>query len=211
MLRAASLMRCAITRRMPMTGISCTAPASAAGAEAEAGAGVVAGAADPDEAGAALLPSARTDCRSSGVMRPPVPLPAIAARSTPASWARRRVAGEARTDAEGTGDAGAAGAAAPPAGTADLAVPVSVVSKVASSDPTAMTSPGLPLMVSTRPLTGAGISTTALSVDISTSGWSSLTTSPGFTCQATISAETVPSPRSGSLKTWRLIDSPSRL
>ena len=48
--------------------------------------------------------------------------------------------------------------------------PFAPVSKVASSAPTAMTSPGLPLMLSTRPLTGEGTSTTALSVDISTSG-----------------------------------------
>ncbi len=88
-----------------------------------------------------------------------------------------------------------------PAGAAGFAEPVSAVSKVASSAPTAMMSPGLPVMLRTRPLTGEGISTTALSVDISTRGWSSLSRSPALTCQAMISADTVPSPRSGSLKT----------
>ena len=46
-----------------------------------------------------------------------------------------------------------------------------------------------------------GISTAAFSVMTSHITWSSCTRSPGFTCQATTSAETVPSPRSGILKT----------
>ncbi len=62
-------------------------------------------------------------------------------------------------------------------------------------------SPGLPLSATMRPLTGAGTSTTAFSVDISTSGWSSWTRSPTLTRQATISDATVPSPRSGTLNT----------
>ena len=52
-----------------------------------------------------------------------------------------------------------------------------------------------------RPVTGAGISTAAFSVMTSHITWSSCTRSPGFTCQATTSAETVPSPRSGILNT----------
>ena len=51
------------------------------------------------------------------------------------------------------------------------------------------------------PVTGAGISTAAFSVMTSHITWSSCTRSPGLTCQATTSAETVPSPRSGILNT----------
>ncbi len=62
-------------------------------------------------------------------------------------------------------------------------------------------SPGAPVMESTRPPTGAGTSTAAFSVITSTSTSSSATLSPGLTRQLTISASTVPSPRSGSLNT----------
>jgi len=70
-----------------------------------------------------------------------------------------------------------------------------------SSAPTGTMSPGAPVVETTRPLTGAGTSTAAFSVMTSTITSSSATTSPGFTRQPTISASTVPSPRSGSLKT----------
>src|SRR5215472_6195354 len=96
--------------------------------------------------------------------------------------------------------AGATGAAGAAAGAADSPAAESV-SKTTSSAPTGIESPGAPASDTIRPLTGAGTSTTALSVDISTSGWSSLTTSPAFARQFTISADTVPSPRSGTLKT----------
>jgi hypothetical protein len=62
-------------------------------------------------------------------------------------------------------------------------------------------SPGTPVSDSTRPVTGAGTSTAAFSVMTSAMIWSSVTASPTFTCQATISASTVPSPRSGILNT----------
>ena len=48
---------------------------------------------------------------------------------------------------------------------------------------------------------GDRISTVALSVITSASAWSSATSSPGFTCQATGSNSVVPSPRSGTLTT----------
>ena len=54
-----------------------------------------------------------------------------------------------------------------------------------------------------RPLCGEGTSTTALSVSTDTSGWSATTWSPSVTCQATISASSRPSPRSGS-RNWRM-------
>src|SRR3954451_18739018 len=51
------------------------------------------------------------------------------------------------------------------------------------------------------PARGDGISTVALSVMISTMGWSILTTSPTLTFHATISPSTTPSPMSGR---WNL-------
>ena len=48
------------------------------------------------------------------------------------------------------------------------------------------------------PVRGDGISTLALSVMTSTSGWSSFTESPTFTSQRTISPSATPSPISGS-------------
>ena len=75
------------------------------------------------------------------------------------------------------------------------------VSNAMSSAPTATMSPGCPVRETTRPLTGAGISTAALSVMTSAMIWSSLTVSPTLTFHSTTSAETVPSPRSGILKT----------
>src|SRR5262249_47491993 len=48
------------------------------------------------------------------------------------------------------------------------------------------------------PVRGEGISTLALSVITSTSGWSSFTASPTFTIQRTISPSAMPSPMSGS-------------
>jgi hypothetical protein len=64
---------------------------------------------------------------------------------------------------------------------------------------TLTTSPLFPRVSSTRPALGDAIVTVALSVMISTSGWSSRTTSPGLTCHSTISPSVTPSPTSGSL------------
>ena len=73
-------------------------------------------------------------------------------------------------------------------------------SKLTNSLPTATVSPMLPCVEMIRPSMPLGIVTVALSVITSTSGWSTWTCSPGCTCQATISASTTPSPKSGSLK-----------
>ena len=75
------------------------------------------------------------------------------------------------------------------------------VSITASSEPTGTFSPSAPWMEITLPDTGAGISTTVLSVDTSTSGWSSSMESPAATCQWVISASAMPSPTSASLNT----------
>src|ERR1700759_2253547 len=88
MLRAASLMRCAITRRMPITGISSTPElVEAPGA----------GAAGPGALGVA--PALSAFFRLPGVERAPEPGPAPVARLPPASGPRRRGAGEGRTGA----------------------------------------------------------------------------------------------------------------
>ena len=121
-------------------------------------------------------------------MRPPGPDPATVARSMPASRARRRLAGEVMirpptgaADAAVTG-AAASGVARPGAqpaprrsaaglaagGLAAAAVAAGAVSNTINGEPTAILSPGAPRMESTRPLTGAGTSTAALSVITST-------------------------------------------
>ena len=197
-------MRCAITRRTPITRISSTS--APCGADS-------------------------TASRSSRLMRPPGPLPGTAFRSTPASRARRRVAGEVMTRAgfagallrAGRGVRAGIGASVwivtgvrvgteastgTSAGGCDCDSFEPAVSKEINSAPTGIELPGTPASARTRPVTGAGISTTALSVETSAIVWPSTTSSPGLTCQATISAATVPSPRSGILKLWTLMCPP---
>src|SRR5665647_64989 len=70
------------------------------------------------------------------------------------------------------------------------------------SVPTATTCPTLALSAITVPATEDGISTVALSVITSARIWSSATTSPTFTCQATSSTSAMPSPISGILIVW---------
>ena len=106
----------------------------------------------------------------------------------PASCARRRLAGEVMIrPPTGAADAAATGAAASgvrvagraagaealcvglaAGGLAAAAVAAGAVSNTMSGEPTAILSPGAPRMESTRPLTGAGTSTAALSVITST-------------------------------------------
>jgi hypothetical protein len=182
---------------------------------------------------------------SPGSIRPAMPVPETVVRSSPASAARRRLAGEAMmrlcvpvpfafapepadcaaaatccfSDVAGDlcggappdatsvarrcGASGSAGGGAGvfAAGAAPAAADVASVSNTTSSEPTATMSPGCPVIERIRPVTGAGISTAAFSVMTSHITWSSCTRSPGFTCHATTSAETVPSPRSGILNT----------
>jgi hypothetical protein len=68
--------------------------------------------------------------------------------------------------------------------------------------PTGTTWPSSARSAAIVPARGAGISTLALSVMTSTSGWSSRTDSPGFTSQRTISPSATPSPMSGSLTSY---------
>ncbi len=226
MLRLASLIFCAISRRTPVTLIS-SVSARAKAAGIPRGAGL---ACEPP----ADTPFAMTASRSSRTIRPLGPLPCIRERSMPASCARLRIAGEVetrpvraseplpedapRTEACATMVASSlmlwplsraapdAGRLAPGAVTAAAPSPsFACVSKTMSSAPTGTHSPGLPVVETTVPLTGAGTSTAALSVMTSTITSSSATRSPGLTRHATISASTVPSPRSGNLNTCRLI------
>ena len=80
-----------------------------------------------------------------------------------------------------------------PVAVAALAAPSSTTR---STSPTEITAPTSPPRATTVPVTGAGISTTALSVSISTTGWSSTTWSPTATSHDTISASVNPSPMS---------------
>src|SRR5207247_1481242 len=73
-------------------------------------------------------------------------------------------------------------------------------SNVTSTAPTLTVCPGCTWILATRPATGDGISTVALSVSTSRSGASSRTRSPSWTSTFTISASASPSPRSGSTK-----------
>src|SRR6185437_6799868 len=178
-------------------------------------------------------------------MRPCGPDPATCRRSMPASFARRRIAGEVNTRRPGSAEAapfptaasvrfscpdcartalpplpaaiagcGAAGRAAAgcaaagcaASGRADTAAAVAAapaVSSTTNSAPTATMSPGCPVVETILPVTGAGTSTAAFSVMTSQMTSSAATSSPGLPRQVTISASTVPSPRSGSLKTYR--------
>ncbi len=225
MLRLASLIFCAIRRRTPSTLIS-----SVASAPFTSGVPRPAGncACRPPRS----IWRATKESKSSRTMRPFGPEPRTCDRSIPASCARLRIAGEVATRPSRSADplpelapladrgalapervawgAGALGAERAAAGTGALAAvcacPPSSVSNTMSSEPTGTDSPGLPVVETTLPLTGEGTSTAALSVITSTMTSSSATTSPGFTRQATISAWTVPSPRSGSLNTCRLIE-----
>src|SRR5207253_1654112 len=86
------------------------------------------------------------------------------------------------------------------AGAEASALPAPWTSSSTSGAPTVAISPGAPWSETTTPVTGEVISTVALSVITSTRFWSSSILSPTLTCQATISASTVPSPTSGNLK-----------
>ena len=206
MFRLASLIRSAMTRRTPMTLISVVSGRGAPIPDGRAPDGGVPGGGVPGGGvpggGVPGVSSGRPAKAKSPVrMRPPGPDPAMVVKSIPASRALRRFAGDAFTRPrlgrwleaaaiEATGGATAATGAPPGAAS----------SNTIRGDPTAILSPGSPEVDTTVPLTGAGTSTAALSVMTSTMIWSSLTESPGLVCHATISASTVPSPKSGILK-----------
>src|SRR5262245_52620435 len=78
------------------------------------------------------------------------------------------------------------------------ATPASSASPMTTStSPTWIFWPAAAARRKTMPARGAGISTTALSVSTSTSGWSGRTRSPSWTSQRTISPSWIPSPTSG--------------
>src|SRR5438067_4589011 len=83
--------------------------------------------------------------------------------------------------------------------------PAPSTSRTSSVSCTLAVSPSLPMTFTTFPRRGLGMVTVALSVITSTSGWSSPTSSPGFTSHLTISPSTTPSPMSGSLNSnWAM-------
>src|SRR5215471_2802573 len=169
---------------------------------------------------AAGIPPPAAAFTSSAVMRPPGPVPASLSSATPSSLASARTAGVASTRPPAAGaaaataglaatavapaaacaEAEAAGAAAPPA-----------TAMLTSTVPTGTTVPSSTRIDSIVPVRGDGISTLALSVITSTSGWSSFTASPAFTSQRTISPSATPSPMSGSFTSYDdgAMDAPS--
>ncbi len=120
--------------------------------------------------------------------RPPAPVPATAPIAIPISRASARTAGVA------IALGGAAAWAAPGAAWA-VASPVSISTSGAC---TFAMAPASKRSRTIRPRRGDGITTVALSVITSTSGWSSSTRSPGATSHRWTSASTTPSPMSGS-------------
>ncbi len=142
--------------------------------------------------------------------RPSGPVPGTDTRSIFRTLARARTAGAAKTLPRDLGSARGADsvfALCGGASSAWLCVSDVSVSNTASSAPTAIFSPSPPLRVSRVPATGAPISTVALSVIRSTSACPSLKVSPSAACHLTTSTSAMPSPMSGSLKTWRPIAS----
>src|SRR5215470_11905176 len=116
MVRFASLMRCAITRRSPITLISSVAAAGAAGRAAGTGFG-------PLRSGVGCVRRATYASRSFGTIRPFGPEPATCRRSMPASCARRRIAGEVATRVLPAAVEGVEGAAPPLAPAGDTRAP----------------------------------------------------------------------------------------
>ena len=102
--------------------------------------------------------------------------------------------GGAATGAEAGGTAAACGGGACAAAFSAASPPSSMR---ISTDPTAITCPTSPPSSTTRPATGEGTSTAALSVITSHSVWSSATLSPTLTRHSTISTSAMPSPMSG--------------
>ena len=158
---------------------------------------------------------------SSEVTRPAGPVPVTSRMSTSTSRASLRVAGVASTPASraftpllrgarspgaADGDDGrrraAAGGAAAPAQAA------SATSIAIRTFPTGQIWPSANISLATRPARGVGISTVALSVMISTIGWSSCRTSPSLTSQRTTSPSATPSPMSGRRNSYSIRSSP---
>ena len=142
---------------------------------------------------------------SSALMRPFGPVPLTRSSATPSSLASARTAGVTSMRAPGAPGEAAAGwltaaaagaASAGAAATGAAAVPATAI--VTMIVPTGTTCPSSAPNERIVPVRGEGISTLALSVITSTRGWSSLTASPAFTSQRTISPSATPSPMSGS-------------
>jgi hypothetical protein len=145
-------------------------------------------------------------CRtSSSRMRPLGPDPERRAKSTLSCRARSRVLGAAATtgvltegwDAVLVGDS------------ATLKVSFSAASRVASirasNEPTVTVAPACTDCSRRMPEVGAGNSTAALSVVMTTIDWSSETAWPGATSHSTICASAIPSPTSGKVTSTSVV------
>ena len=226
--RNVSVIRRAIVRRRPRSGIRVESAASGAlfplpAAEAS-GRAASAGAATGGRTGASAVavraagtPEAACST-SSRTIRPPGPLPDRLARSMPRSRANCRTVGAANGRAPGSGAGAATGpSCSPTAGGATVAAGVAAAgaatagstaesdSKVATRPPSLTTPPTGAPWLTRMPVTGAGSSTSALSVSTSRSGWCSLTSSPSSANHEMISASAMPSPRSGRRNSWRVM------
>ena len=190
MLRFASLMRSAIRRRTPITLISEVSPvwvaSPAAGGARSAGAPharapLAASRSSrtmrppgPDPATVARsIPASRARLRLAGevMIRPPAGAARGAASAlvaAPPCVGPLAALGLAAAAGIAAGCVAAGGAAASGAAVGGAAGAPAPTSKTINGEPTAILSPGSPRMETTRPLTGAGTSTAALSVITST-------------------------------------------
>src|SRR5690625_3571487 len=134
---------------------------------------------------------------SSFRTRPPGPLPSSAAASTPRSAASFAAAGMTWPAAGASAASAAAGAAAS-AGSAGVSA-TSPSSMWATASPISALSPSAFSSFTTVPEAGAGISSVALSVSISTTGSSRRTVSPSFFSHVPMNTSAIDSPTDGTL------------
>ena len=100
---------------------------------------------------------------------------------------------------------GAAGAGAAGAGAAGAAVAAELSPISASCPPTSTTASTAAVISVSTPLTGAGISVSTLSVEISTNGSSTCTVSPTFFSQRVTVPSVTDSPNCGSTTGWAIV------
>ena len=139
------------------------------------------------------------------VMRPPRPVPETCAGSTFSSSTTRLAAGLSFDDSSVATCAGGARVASG-SGTSSAALSTTSVSgatapssMIASSSSLSTVAPSLALISFSVPSTGAGTSSTTLSVSRSTRFSSRRTVSPGCLCQAAITASSTDSGKTGTL------------
>jgi hypothetical protein len=136
---------------------------------------------------------------SAFVIRPPGPVPVIAARSMPSAAATRAATGETFASSGSGGAADGAGAATGPFPDGALAragAPAPACMR-AITWPTVTVAPSSARISVMVPAVGAGSSMSTLSVEISTTVWPSSTASPTFTAHSRIVPSVTDSPPVG--------------